>query len=266
MGSLSSRYGKVILAVSHCSFGFYTLTRQNRNLSLKLTQRQVDCITLWRKVLYSSFFDYTLLVAPLRTVLFNDNDFSHLAAENSEIQMFSDAASDPSGCVGIVFPQHGWISWTWPGESKVGIATLEFLAHIIAYCFTLFLVPSCKHVHLWVDNQNAIAWSSGRIRTESNFAVNLTVFNSFLQSACPNCTQTRSFIPTYQNVLADAASRQKFQILGNLKRYALTKPFINFLLTLSKLHPTDQLEIVLTSPTVPLSKSFYSFSMSTDHP
>ena len=263
VGSLSSRYCKTILAVTHCSFGFYSLTRQNQFAHLKLMKRQVECINLWRNILYSSFFDFKILTAPFRTVLYNDKHFTQFAANCTKFHVFSDAATEPEGCIGVVVPTLGWISWVWPGP-ETGIATLEFLAHLVAYCFAIYLIPNCPHVHLWIDNKNALAWSSGRIRTDSNFAINLTVFNSFLQNAYRHCTQTRDFIPTSQNILADAASRLQFLPLQGLPRFALTPTFTNFLLTLSSLLPKDQSEIAHMSHTIPLSESFQIFSRSSD--
>jgi hypothetical protein len=175
--------------------------------------------------------------------------------------VFTDAASTPSLSLGVYYPPYGWLFHDWSSNDKHDIAMVEFLAHVIGYVFTIHVNPSCKHVHLWIDNKNAQAWSGGRIKTDANFSTNLCFFNSFLQGSYRNCTQTRDYIPTKANKIADSISRRDFcMVEAALPRYHLSKSFIDFLQQLSTL-PNSTLSLqALTELIVAPSRSFSSFS------
>ena len=80
--------------------------------------------------------------------------------------------------------------------------------HCVTYCSTkkwiglsLYINPSCRHVHLWSDNQNAQACSVNQITTVANFSTLLTYVE-----LPQHFKRIRYYINTWVNTLADRIS------------------------------------------------------------
>jgi hypothetical protein len=108
------------------------------------------------------------------------------------------------------------------------IAHYELLAFIIAFLLAIFLNPHCAAIHIHVDNQNALAWSSGHIGTNDQLANILTLMNCFLQVGF-NTIQTRCYIASKDNVQADQISRRSFANSEKLTQYYPSPHLIKFL-------------------------------------
>jgi hypothetical protein len=108
------------------------------------------------------------------------------------------------------------------------IAHYELLAFIITFLFTMFLNPTSTAIHIFIDNQNAMAWSSGQIGTNDHLANVLTLLNGFLQAGF-NITQTRSYIESKKNTQADQISRRVFRNSEGLSQFYPNFPLIKFL-------------------------------------
>jgi hypothetical protein len=121
-----------------------------------------------------------------------------------------------------------------------------------------FLNPAQKHIHLFVDNQNAQAWASGVIRNDSNLSISLTCINSFLQSSL-GIVQTRAYIKSADNKDADAISRQRFLNLKNLPRFSATSAMLLFLKSLVDLPDTNPFVNLHKVHTMSLSAGFCPF-------
>jgi hypothetical protein len=130
----------------------------------------------------------------------------------------------------------------------VPIACIELLASIIAYLLTNYLVPGAKHVHLYIDNQNAIAWSMGKIKTEDVFARNLCCLNALIQGGLRGCFQSREYIRSKDNRVADAISRRQLDLpeLRHIPRYRLEEGLETYFLELCKSCANRPLEMLLT--------------------
>jgi hypothetical protein len=140
IASLASRYSKVILLTNHTASAFSYLTRGNKLVKLKLKARQVECIHLWRSVLFSSFANANILESPFRTVQLNDLEYQPQAGSFTRDHIYTDAASTPALTFGLFYPNHGWLYYDWADKELYNIATIEFLAHVIGFNFGLFLV------------------------------------------------------------------------------------------------------------------------------
>jgi hypothetical protein len=114
------------------------------------------------------------------------------------------------------------------------------------------LRPLLTHIHLYIDNQNAEAWSRGIICNDSNLSNCLVYVNSLLQTSC-NKIQTRAYIKSEMNIDADAISRNLYVNSANLVQYSITCQMLQFLSFLVSAHETSpsiilqQLLIVLES-------------------
>ena len=125
---------------------------------------------------------------------------------------------------------------------------------------TVQLAP-CRHVHLYIDNKNAIAWSAGRCRSNNQFSLHLISLNCYLQALYPHTLQTRSYINTKVNVSADSISRLRFDhpSLEGLPRFQLEANLIRFLLGLSTSFRRVQFPTLLRQHTEALTNCFSAF-------
>lgn len=195
-----------------------------------LSQRQIDDILLWRSVLVTAFTHAKILQTSFDAVILLSKEYRHLAPSRADVLAYSDASGreDQPGvmlvkeALGIYVPEKGYLFWEWPADA-VPIACIELLASIIAYLLTNYLVPGAKHVHLYIDNQNAIAWSMGKIKTEDVFARNLCCLNALIQGGLRGCFQSREYIRSKDNRVADAISRRQLDLpeLRHIPRYRL---------------------------------------------
>jgi hypothetical protein len=126
---------------------------------------------------------------------------------------YSDATMHIMGCF---VPQQGWVlldsndilPHNQDDRNNVSIAHLEYIAFILTFLLLHHLQPHLPHYHIHIDNQNAQAWSSGRVKTSDPTANSLTLINSMLQVALKK-DQSRSYITSEMNFEADAITRQK---------------------------------------------------------
>ena len=102
------------------------------------------------------------------------------------------------------------------------------IALLVVYLFAVAMQPDIKHVHVYVDNQNAQGWATGHIKTDNDIANNCVCVNSYLQ-VCLSVLQTRSYLPTAENVNADDISRLVFREHSTLQEYRLGQPLLMFL-------------------------------------
>ena len=144
------------------------------------------------------------------------------------------------------------------GGSHLSIAVLEFIAAISAFLFALYLKPSSDHVHLFIDNQNAISWSSGGFKKQSNIVVSLVFINSLLQSSF-GVIQTRSYIQSKNNTHADQISRTSFVGLDHHLRYSATPQILEFFKSLVDEHGLAPFEIPQMPLTTLASEGFTRF-------
>jgi hypothetical protein len=150
---------------------------------------------------------------------------------------YSDATLE---VIGLFVPKLGWceISVSSFSDTHPSIANLEFVALILSFLLAHQLQPKERHIHLFVDNQNAQAWSRGVIHNDSNLSISLTSVNSFLQSML-NVVQTRAYIKSKDNKDADAISRLCFLNSENLPQFSASLMMLQFLRSLVDLPDTN---------------------------
>ena len=233
IASLALRYSQTIPMLKFTSSYLFKSLRgiKSHHTEIKLNNNIISSIKLWRVVLRQAFQDPCILQSPYKAIIYNDKNYLNSAINDADFLIWTDAATNPVRGLGI-YCSLGWLDIIWPIEEP--IATLEMLAAVIGYMFAMFLNPKTCHVHMFIDNKNAEAWLSGRIHSESKFACSLVILNSFLQDKYKQCVQTKEFLSTIQNHIADAISRQK-QPIGVLlgPRYRLTENCMKNLINMS---------------------------------
>ena len=237
------------------SSSFFSAIRGGKGSHRRLSQRQIDDIFLWRCVLLTALTHAKILQTSFNAVISLSKEYRHLAYQRADCVAYSDASGREmeSGIVnarealGIYVPGRGYLFWEWP-VGAVPIACIELLASIIAYLLTAYLLPDAKHCHLYIHNQNAIAWSMGKIKTEDNFARNLCCLNALIQGGLKGCFQSREYIRSKDNRVADAISRRNLDLpeLRNIPRYQLEKSLEDYFLELFKSCANRPLEMLLT--------------------
>ena len=255
LGQLSLRYAVYIPVVRSTASSFFAAIRSGRGTHRCLSQRQIDDIFLWRSVLVSAVTHSKLLQTSFSAVISLSKEYRHLAYIRANGVAYSDASGREvtsesviiREAIGVYVPGRGYLFWEWPLDT-VPIACIELLASIIAYLLTNYLLPNVTHCHLYIDNQNAISWSMGKIKTEDTFARNLCCLNSLLQGGWRGCFQSREYIRSKDNRVADAISRRNLDLpeLQNIPRYQLEESLINYFLELSKSCESRPLEMLLT--------------------
>lgn len=223
-------------------------------MSRQLSQRQVDDILLWRSVLCVSITHAGVLQTTFSAVISLSKQYRHLAYLRADCVVYSDAsgreitsasATPRPEAVGVYLPSVAWLFWEWTDE-PIPIACIELLASILAYMLCNFLLPNTKHCHLYIDNQNAISWSAGNVKTDNSLARNLTCLNSLIQGGYRGCFQSRQYIRSEENVVADAISRRNFDRpeLQRIPRYQVGPELIQCFRTLYRSSESLPLEIL----------------------
>ena len=228
LAGLTARYGFLIPLLRPTPYVFYALLRQ-RSTSINLSSSALSVIRLWRHYLIFAFSHPSVLSTPIPEFYYNSSlSGSRNMSAWSPTVVFSDATLHS---LGIYLQDIGWchISVSDFTHLQPSIAILEFIAAILAFLFVHRLSPPASaHVHLFIDNQNAEAWSAGRFKSHSNLTVSLVFLNSILQSAL-GLVQTRSYIRSEDNIHADAISRRSFARFDSLQRFSATSEPLRFL-------------------------------------
>ena len=268
IGQLAFRYSAYIPVVRSTASSFFSAIRGGKGTHRFLAQRQVDDIVLWRCMLRSALTHASILQTPFSAVISLSKEYRHLAYQRADVVAYSDASGREKGpngstlpeAIGVFVPGVAWLFFEWP-EDAVPIACIELLASIIAYLLVNFLLPNAKHCHLYIDNQNAISWSMGRITTNDTFARNLCCLNALLQGGFRGCFQSREYIRSQDNVIADAISRRRSHPeLANTPRFRLGAQLKTFLLGLFRSSDMPPLQILLEQHTMWDSDNSVSFS------
>jgi hypothetical protein len=257
--SLFYRYGLFVPLLRHtASVMYHALRGDPARLVRRLSHAQLDCISSWRHFLVLSFSHSSLLSTPCY-------DYYHNAPDSRDLSEFGLNAyccytdATPT-TIGLFVPGLGWcqcllssfVSDVWT------IANVEMLGLILGFAFAVFLSPSEPSVHMFIDNQNAEAWSRGSVRT-TDITTNLLInINASLQATLRR-TQTRAYIDTKSNVDADAISRNVFRNSGNLTRYFVTPLLMTSLTSLLTAPASNLLQAVRALPTTSVLAGFSPF-------
>jgi len=271
VAQLALRYSVYIPVLRYTASSFFAAIRGGKGSSRILSQRQVDDILLWRSVLFGAVTHADVLRTSFRAVISLSKEYRHLAHLKAAIVAFSDASGRVQSAkgthtlpeaIGVYIPGRAWLFWEWP-EDAIPIACIELLASIVAYMLCVQLLPDSKHCHLYIDNQNAISWSSGRVKTDDYLARNLTCLNSLMQGAYKDSFQSREYIRSEDNYVADAISRRKFNLpeLSSIPRYQVGPELTNFFLMLYKSSESLPLEKVAKLHTMWDSNNSAPFSV-----
>jgi len=194
-----------------------------------LSKLQIECVCLWRSYLIFAFTHATALSSPMYDV-YHNNPHTYPITKRSFVGPVGFTDADLY-CSGAYIPSLGFCQVYFADLadcSSLTIAHYELLAFIIAFLLAIFLNPQCAAIHIHIDNQNALAWSSGRIGTNDQLANVLSLMNCFLQVGF-NMTQTRCYIASKDNVQADQISRRSFTNYENLTQYYPNSHLIKFL-------------------------------------
>ena len=203
-------------------------------------------------MLHISFSHASLLQASFSSVIFASKKYKHLAASYANIKTYTDASGRTTDtemlpeALGLFIPNIAWLFFEWPGEPS-HIANLELLAAILGFLFALFVRPKSTHCHLYIDNTNAITWTLRKIKSNNFFSRNLVSLNALSQGVYKDCCQTREYIKSKDNMIADAISRHQFNLpqLVGIPRFQLAPEAINCLIQLSLPSESQPLVTVL---------------------
>jgi hypothetical protein len=237
MASLAYCYGKLFPLLRHTASVFYKALKgqhQQPTSARHFTNRQIASIALWRDFLFAAHSHASIVSSPLNDVYYNDPVIGGKVYMAGGLEVYSDASEL---ALGGYIADLGWFEIKvedllaaagLPPDTKIHIAYLEMIALIVVYLFAVALQPDIKHVHVHVDNQNAQGWATGHIKTDNDIANNCVCVNSYMQVSLA-VLQTRSYLPTLENVNADAISRLIFRERSTLQEYQLGRPLLAFL-------------------------------------
>ena len=248
IASLFCRYGNFIPLLRYSASVFYMLLKGKFRPFRRLSKIQVDCIKLWRSVLSFAFFNSTVLSTSFIDVLQNDCvDVAGESAMNINATNYTVFTDSTLHTMGVFVPLRGWVSihldsLTNNTTDSYDIAHLELLALIIGFWFAKFLAPNEAKIHVFIDNQNALRWSQGLIKTSNPLSLSLSMFNCLLQTQL-RTLQTRSYIASADNFNADAISRRKFANCDHLTQYFLSAQTLTFCQLLLKSHVSSPLDL-----------------------
>jgi hypothetical protein len=208
---------------------FFRALRGHSHHPRTLSKLQMDSVRLWRSYLLFAFTHSTALSSPMYDV-YHNNPHTYPLSKRMIVSPigFTDSNLETMGAYIplLGFCQVELIDLIDSPSST--IAHYELLAFIIAFLLAIFLNPHCAAIHIHVDNQNALAWSSGHIGTNDQLANILTLMNCFLQVGF-NTIQTRCYIASKDNVQADQISRRSFANSEKLTQYYPSPHLIKFL-------------------------------------
>jgi hypothetical protein len=254
MSSLCYHNGQYIPLVRFTGSVFFRALCGYSTRARPLNHLQIECVKLWRSYLLFAFSHPSVLASSMYDVYHNNPNTYPISRR---------AISSPVGysdssllSMGAFVPQLGYCQvhlvdiFSPDVLDSFTIAHYELLAFIIAFLLALFLNSDCRTaIHIFVDNQNALAWSQGRIKTSDNLANILTMSNCFLQVGYNIC-QTRSYIRSQDNVQADQISRQQFANSDNLTQFSPSPRLIQFFRELVSQRDPDVSRILQLSHTL----------------
>ena len=233
LAGLVSRYGFFIPLLRHTPSVFYRLLKgpfsSNRR---RFTHLSVHYVDLWRDYLVYAFDNPSILSTTMVDYFHNSTSSFDPKSLVAVYSSYSDATLHT---LGVFVPNLGWCKIEVASFTtlQISIANLEFIALFLSFLLAHKLSPASTHIHLYVDNQNAEAWSRGRISNDSNLSLSLTAVNSILQSTL-NVVQTRAYIKSEANISADSISRRCFNNSDQLPHYSPTNQTLTFLSSLVK--------------------------------
>ena len=230
LAGLTSRYGFFIPLLRHTPSVFYKLLRGPTRRMLRFSTVSLHSVALWRHYLETAFHYSGILSTPCIDYYHNNRiSYNPLLLQNT-YSAYSDATLL---IIGLYVPNKGFSQIFVKDftSQSISIANLEFIAFILAFILANKLNPSEKHIHLYIDNQNAEAWSRGTIHNDSNLSNSMVFVNSILQSTL-SPVQTRAYIKSEDNIHADAISRNHFVNSENLMEYCVTSQTLVFLKSL----------------------------------
>ena len=258
--SLFYRYGLFVPLLRHTACVMYDALRgRPSRLVRRLSHAQLDCISSWRHYLVLSFSHASLLSTSCYDYYHNSPDPRDLAEFGfNNYVCYTDAT--PS-TIGLFVPQLGWCQCLLSSfvPDVWSIANVEMLGLILGFAFAVFLSPSQSSVHMFIDNQNAEAWSRGSVKTTDRVTNILINVNASLQATLAR-TQTREYIASASNIDADAISRNAFSNSENLTQYSVTPPLISSLTSLLTAPVSNLLQAVRALPTTSVLAGFTPFS------
>lgn len=225
---------------------FFRALRGYSSRPRTLSKLQIDCICLWRSYLIFAFTHSSALSSSMYDV-YHNNPHSFPISKRAIVGPIGFTDADLF-CSGAYIPSLGFCQVYFADitdSTLLSIAQYELLAFIIAFLLAIFLNPQCTAIHIHIDNQNALAWSSGHIGTNDQLANILTLMNCFLQVGF-NTTQTRCYIASKDNVQADQISRRSFTNSENLTQYYPSLHLIKFLRELVN-QPDRDVSLILQS-------------------
>jgi hypothetical protein len=267
VASLSHCYGKLFPLLRHTASVFYIALRgrsTGADAVRHFNPRQISTVTLWREYLYAAHQYSSIASSTLTDIHYNDPVIGGVAYKDGGLEVYSDASEVALGGYAVDL---GWFEITVDDllsdaglapDTKIPIAYLELIAYIISYVFGIAMQPTIQHVHIHVDNQNAKSWAAGRFSTTNDIANNCITANSFLQ-VCYGVLQTRSYIRSAANVIADAISRLRYRNVATTPEYRLgpqLKKFCSSLLTMPGESAWQSLASLLTPPECGASSLF----------
>jgi hypothetical protein len=233
----------------------FQATRGRSRKPRRLSKGQADCVNLWRAFLIVAFDHPEALSTTFYDALHNDPN--HIKESDlGEYRCYTDATPE---LIGLYVPGLGWAEVEIPPDWVLSIAMAELLGLILCYALAKILDPNAPNIHIYIDNKNAEAWSTGRIQTSNSCAINLVFLNGYLQSAF-NVTQTRSYIRSVDNVQADAISRRRWLNSDNLPQYKIQKSWLVCLTELVQLQEPDPSQTLALALTLLESDAFWPFS------
>lgn len=247
VASLAHCYGKLFPLVRHTASVFYNALRgrsMGPTATRRLTSRQIDSIELWREYLFAAHAHASIVSSPLTDVYYNDPVIGGNVYKAGGLEVYSDASEIALG--GYV-PELGWFEIKvadllanagLPCDTKIPIAYLEMIAYIVVYAFAVAMQPSTQHVHVHVDNQNALQWAAGHISTTSDIANTCVLANALLQVSY-GVLQTRSYIRSEENKIADAISRLRYRGYATVPEYRLGPQLERFCVDLLNMHDSS---------------------------
>jgi len=250
VASLAHHYGQYI-PLLRCSGSIYYQALQGTAILRRFNTQQVQLTQLWRDYLYYAYNHATILTTTMHDIYYNDPTAGSIAPVPPGAHAYSDSTMNT---LGLYVPEHGWCAVTVKdiiGTTTVTptIAHLEFLAFLLTYLLIKTIQPHQPHYHIYIDNQNALAWASGRISTNDKLANILTFTNSCLQTACKT-PQTRSYIASADNINADSISRSTYKNSEQLTQYFMTPRLLIYCKLLFTKHDVTVSEIVAETNTV----------------
>jgi hypothetical protein len=264
LSSLAYYNGQYIPLLRCTGSIFFKALRGRTHRARSLSIIQIECIKLWRSFLLFAFTHSSVLSSTMYEVYHNNaNVYPISRRATTGPTCYTDAELQT---LGSFVPHLGFCQIhlidLLPSGTTLSIAHYELIAFIITFLLAIFLNDPCTSIHIFVDNTNALSWSTGRIGTNDLCANILTLSNCMLQAGF-KVTQTRSYIRSQDNKDADEISRRKFSNSNNLTQFYPTSPLLKFfrkLLNPQEVNVSQILPSILTILDLPVSSLFAPYS------